>query len=285
MPSKLPGTIGTDSHEPLIDSGTSARTSHQPPGINENISSLYGMSGKSEKEILNDWTNIALTKYPSTITGFHASGVIHPVRIIGPEGQQKIVKKIFKLLTFSYYGVKMLEGIANGGGRLDIVYKRNFFPAASTARKDPGSLVNRGTTIYGDLTNGSTYPRFGTALVAAKVDNSKFKHLLPADSKTNNSFKQITPEMTLIHELFHAWQNTGKSPSTSDNYFHRTNYYTYPQDPHRKTEAHALRYTNQIRIDFGLGYIRTQYKTLGSTNIDTVRDALIRWKARKSIPT
>lgn len=236
------------------------------------------------KELALKWLREAQQNYESTTGSYLTStGEKKEYTVIGPEGYPERVQEYLEAISKSDFGQQMLDGIAAGDQRLDIVFSPNRLK--STEARADVNPVNPGTTIFfdPDVTSKTKF-RAELEPVAIKNPNwfQEFFNITHETPKTEERF--FKPELALAHELFHAWQNVGTAPQGRD-YFPEV----FRADLDRKPlEVYAMRFTNQIRIDLGLGYVRKQYVLNAPFNIneDTYENALERWnRHRPSAPT
>jgi hypothetical protein len=93
------------------------------------------------------------------------------------------------------------------------------------------------------------------------------------ESKTGKMFRgSFLPEMVLAHELFHAGQF--QKASFFEPYCNFICSFTGGpwKLPKSAFEIGAIKYTNQIRIDNNIGYVRAYYNAFGGTKIDSYEE-------------
>lgn len=199
--------------------------------------------------------------------------------IIGPDNFATTIKRAFPVIGKSFYGKLMLIAIAKSKIEIYFAYYKGKTPVTSD-KKLPhpyNEKNNNFTVVQGDF-NTKLLPKYRIIPVAKKIDNSLLKKMMsPIPNIQNSNSVHLMPEMLLAHELFHVWDITGDRALPK--YFRNS----LNVGDYNFAETHAVRYTNQIRIDLGLGYIRVQY-TIGSRrNIDLGPWAMGRWRSHRQV--
>ena len=128
------------------------------------------------------------------------------------------------MALFTAAGAALLTEITNGGGSVEIRYRKG----SATAR---GSLFSSDTIITFD-------PSYSEQIA------------------TTAGLLAAQPRFILAHELHHAWKNTLNCWLGCDRPL------VLPGEVPRGVppfEVHAVRYTNLIRTQAGVGYQRTEF--------------------------
>ncbi len=194
--------------------------------------------------------------------------------VFGPKGYDKMISDQFKIIGKSYYGQEMLKGIVSSKDNLYIMYsdgnKGEGRWSTSERILDPYIKNNKDklAQIISFDSDMKKVPEFTAYSVKNYLDSNNISNNLNITLNPANDAGQrrLLPSMVLAHELYHVWDQTDKAPK--GNYF-TENYYHQPnKSSHPRQEGNALRYTNQIRMDLGLGYIRGQYTHLLPSRLD-----------------
>jgi len=240
--------------------------------------------------------NIRLSKYRMP------DGTVQKYFIIGPKNFEKKITDSFKVIQMSYYGRKLLDGThrALSRGKINLTF-------VASELSQPGSIwhqyvksgdiptgiyiflnfnllsrITVGTNQINSLSRNPAYKKFRpTPLAKPPVStwlnpNTKLRQVVPSPNPTG----YLTTEMTVAHELFHIF--SAFKIKTDKLFPVKSHYAAQTLRPElKKEEAHAVRYTNLIRIDLDMGYIRASYTKPGIL-VDKVTFARNRWSSPDS---
>jgi hypothetical protein len=205
------------------------------------------MSIRNDQDAINLRNGLLKSYSPAEFNYSIKSKLSLKYRVIGTKQFQSLVRnQLREIVQKSDHGQRLLTELASLPAIIDFVEHQ-----ASHAAFYAGSIVvlHNATSLQG-------------------------RGLARFESKKGRGLRgSFSPAMALAHELFHAGQ------------FQKTDFFT----PYCNTlcgwtggpwklgksalEMGAIHYTNQIRLDKNLGYVRSYYEAYGGRKIDSYQDA------------